>query len=143
MIDIRCLCIEVRSAAQNLTRLYDQALLPAGITITQLSQLNTIRELSEPTLSQLAKATGLNRSTLGRNIRLLESMDLISVQVGQDARTKSIRLSRQGRMAMKRAVPLWAKVQTGLQQKLGKQKRELLNELMAELTATDLQEITS
>jgi len=141
MTDLRCLCIEVRSAAQTLTRLYDQALIPAGITVTQLSQLNAIYQLSEPTVSQLSKAIGLDRSTLGRNIRLLESMQLLTSQIGQDARTRTLRLTKKGMAALKGAAPLWASVQSRLTQKLGTEKRELLLELMADLASTDLREI--
>jgi len=141
MTDLRCLCIEVRGAAQTLTRLYDKALQPAGITVTQLSQLNAVRQLQEPTVSQLAHATGLDRSTLGRNIRLLESMTLLTSQRGQDARTRTLSLTKKGGAALTRAAPLWANLQSQLAQKLGTQKRELLLELMAELATTDLQEI--
>ena len=128
-----CLCIEVRSAAQKLTRLYDDALSDAGITVTQLSQLNTIRELGSPTLTDLATATGLDRSTLGRNLRLLEKAGLVSLCTGKDARTREITLTRAGLARLKKGAPLWHNMQTDLTTRLGPEKRQLLNELLTEL----------
>jgi DNA-binding MarR family transcriptional regulator len=129
-----CLCIEVRSAAQKLTRLYDDALADAGITVTQLSQLNSIRDLGSPTLTDLATATGLDRSTLGRNLRLLEKEGLVSLCPGKDARTREINLTRAGINRLKKGGPLWHNIQADLTTRLGPEKRQLLNELLSELT---------
>ena len=132
--DLRCICIELRNAAQAVTKLYDKQLLDSGISITQLSQLNHIRECGAPTLKRLAEVTGLDRSTLGRNTRLLEKQGLVSLAPGNDARTKVVSLTRKGRTALERAAPLWLDVQTRLNTRLGSRKRALLSELLHELT---------
>ena len=133
----RCLCIEVRTAAQKLTRLYDDALTDAGITVTQLSQLNTIRTLDAPTVKRLAEATQLDRSTLGRNLKLMERQGLVSMTPGADARTRVVRLTPRGTEALKRGGPEWYKVQSRLLEKLGPEKRTLLQQLLNELTSTE------
>ena len=133
--DLACICIELRNAANALTRLYDAQLAPAGISITQLSQLNHIREQGTPTLKDLAAITGLDRSTLGRNMRLLEEQGLVSLSPGEDARTKVVSLTRKGRAALRQAAPLWWETQNRLIEKLGREKRAQLSELLTELTA--------
>ena len=133
--DLRCICIELRNAAQAVTKLYDDQLVSAGISVTQLSQLNHIRELGAPTLKALAEVTGLDRSTLGRNMRLLEKQGLVSMTAGEDARTKVVSLTREGQLALKQAAPLWLDMQTRLVARLGPEKRALLSELLTELTA--------
>ncbi|MEM1433781.1 MAG: MarR family winged helix-turn-helix transcriptional regulator [Pseudomonadota bacterium] len=133
-LDLRCICIEVRNAAQALTRLYDEQLLDAGISITQLSQLNHIHKLGAPTLKALAEATGLDRSTLGRNMRLLEKQGLVVLSSGEDARTRIISLTRDGKAALRHAAPLWLDMQHTLNARLGPRKRALLSELLSELT---------
>lgn len=55
--DLNCICIELRNAAAMVTKLYDEKLSESGISITQLSQLNHIRELGQPTLKALADVT--------------------------------------------------------------------------------------
>ena len=134
---MRCLCIELRNAANALTRLYDAQLVPAGISVTQLSQLNHILEQGTPTLKDLAAITGLDRSTLGRNMRLLEEQGLVSLAPGEDARTKVVSLTRRGRSTLGQAAPLWMNTQKSLIEKLGSEKRALLSELLTELTAQE------
>ena len=133
--DITCICIELRNAANALTKLYDAQLVSAGISITQLSQLNHIYQQGKPTLKDLATSTGLDRSTLGRNMRLLEGQGLVAIMAGEDARTKVVSLTRAGRATLAKAAPLWMDMQSRLTDKLGPEKRALLSELLTELTA--------
>ena len=130
-----CLCMNLRSAAQQLTRVYDSALSPAGITANQFSLMNLIRTGDEPTMKDLARASDLDRSTLGRNLRVLEKQSLIAMRVGEDARTRVITLTREGRQALRVAAPLWQEIQDDLVDRLGKRKRSHLRELLTELTA--------
>jgi DNA-binding MarR family transcriptional regulator len=134
-LDLTCICIELRNAANALTKLYDAQLVPAGISITQLSQLNHIYQQGKPTLKELAASTGLDRSTLGRNMRLLEQQGLVTISAGKDARTKVVSLTRQGQATLAEAAPLWIDMQSRLTEKLGPEKRALLSELLTELTA--------
>ena len=131
-----CLCIDLRSAANRLTRAYDEALAPAGITVTQFSQLNTIRAQGRPTLGALADATGLDRSTLGRNVRLLEKQGLVAISPGEDARTRTLQLTKAGESTFRRALPLWYATQKDLVERIGEDGRSQLDALLAVLTAT-------
>ncbi len=136
-LDLKCLCIELRNAAQILTQRYDEQLAPAGISVTQLSQLNQVRRLGNPTLSELARATKLDRSTLGRNLRLMESQGLVAVATGRDARTRVVKLTRKGQRALDKGGSLWFGLQNTLTTKLGARKRAQLAELLNELTTGD------
>ena len=131
-----CLCIELRTAAQQLTSLYDRALEASGITITQFSLLHKIQVLETPTVKALAEVTGLDRSTLGRNLRVLVKQGLITMAPGDDARTRMIRVSRKGKGAFQRAVNPWLETQTTLTEQLGEQGREQLTSLLQMLTAS-------
>ena len=130
-----CLCMNLRSAAQQLTRAYDSALSPAGITANQFSLMNLIRTGDDPTMKDLARASDLDRSTLGRNLRVLEKQKLIAMRVGEDARTRVISLTREGRQAVRTAAPLWQQIQDDLIERLGTRKRSHLRQLLTELTA--------
>lgn len=135
MKDETCLCIDLRTAAHALTHLYDQAMAGSGISVTQFSQLHLIRSFENPTLKMLADASQLDRSTLGRNIRVLERLGLVGMEVGEDARTRTIHLTRKGHDTYKRAAPLWHGVQTRLLDRLGLDGRNQLDRLLTTLTA--------
>jgi len=130
-----CLCIDLRTAAQQLTQTYDEAMSSSGITVTQFSQLHLIQTLEGPTLKELSVASQLERSTLGRNIRVLEKLGLVMMKVGEDARTRSIHLTKKGRSSFKQAIPLWQSVQQELLQRLGLDGRDQLDEMIDRLTA--------
>ena len=131
-----CICIDVRSAAQKLTKTYDLAMAPSGITVTQFSQLHAIKTLKEPNLIQLAALTGLDRSTLGRNIRLLEDMGLVGLRAGADGRTRIIRLTRKGLNTYRKAGPLWKKAQTDMTETLGLENLAALKSILARLASS-------
>ncbi len=134
-LDKTCLCIDLRAAAQTLTSLYDSALAPSGITVTQFSLMHLILRLEGPTLTALSEASQLDRSTLGRNIRVLEKSGLVAMKKGSDARSKNIQVTRKGKNALERAFPLWQNVQNELTDKLGRNRREQLHEMLEDLTA--------
>lgn len=134
MSNERCLCIDLRSAAQKLTQVYDEAMAPSGLSVTQFSQMHLIQSLEGPTLTDLAEASQLERSTLGRNLKVLEKMGLITTRAGLDARSKTIHLSRKGANAFKRAIPLWYAVQRELVQRLGLDGRGQLDHMLETLT---------
>lgn len=129
-----CLCIDLRTAANTITSLYDDAIQQAGVSATQFNQIQLIRSLNGPTLKQLAQASHLDRSTLGRNVRVLENLGLLTMEVGPDARTKTLHLTRKGRETTRRAARLWSAVQAKLSDRLGADGRHQLDRLLAALT---------
>lgn len=129
-----CLCIDVRNAANQLTKIYDEAIKDAGISITQFSQLHAILTLETATLNRVSEATHLDRSTLGRNMRVLENMGMVTMKAGEDARTRVIEVTSKGQSAFKKAVPLWLNIQNEMQAKLGNQQLLQLKQTLATLS---------
>lgn len=124
-IDTPCHCTLLRRGARALTQLYDQALVPSGLQVTQFSLLRTICRLpDEPTIGAIATATGLDRSTLGRNLRVVERAGFVVLESGDDARAVVVRVTADGREAIAKALPLWRGAQRRIEGLLGKQERE-------------------
>ena len=134
MIDTSCGCTKVRRAARALTQMYDEAVAPAGVKITQFSLLRSLQRVGDVHISGLAAATGLERSTLGRNIRLLEKAGLVRLIGGGDARERKIVLTRGGEDTLAAATPLWLGVQSRLADGLGEARLDALFALLDELS---------
>ena len=116
-----CICISTRKAANALTNLYDEALEKSGIKVTQYSLLKIIDRSSEITINELSKQTKLNRTTLTRNLAVLESDELIELFSDPDDLRKSIvRLTKSGEKALKKAQTSWEEVQKKAKKVLGK-----------------------
>lgn len=111
-MDDPCLCTALRQAAQSSTAFYDAALAPSGLKVTMYRLLRRIEAAPGASLTTLADTIGLDRSTLGRNLRVLERQGLIALAAGTDGRAKRIDLTDEGRAALRVAVPLWRQAQT-------------------------------
>ncbi len=116
---VACFCSNVRRAALALTARYDQALAPHGLKVTQFSLLRAVERHGTPNLTRLSEATGLDRSTLGRNLRVLEGLGLVSLSPGDDLRDRVVALTRSGRARLRTATRAWSRLQASLSGALG------------------------
>ena len=130
-----CYCVTVRRAAQAVTQLYDNALEPSGLKITQLSLLRAIARHGPVSITELAVAVYLDRTTLGRNLRVLEREGLVALTPGTDQRERVVHLTEQGEAALVTAAPLWEEAQAKVRNTLGKEQLETLTALLAQVAA--------
>lgn len=133
MLPSQCLCTNLRRAARGVSRFYDGALDGFGINVAQYSLLSNLQRLDQPSISSLAEAMGLDRSTLGRNLRVLEGEGLVRLAEGEDQRNRIVQLTEEGRLRLAAALPAWEAAQQRLIDRLGVEKRETLLALLDEL----------
>lgn len=106
-------------AARAVTRAYDEALRPTGLRATQLSVLVAVSAQGAMSIAALADFLGMDRTTLTRNIRPLEEGGLIAVGLEGWRRSRTLEITKKGRLQMREALPLWEGVQGVLRRKLG------------------------
>lgn len=107
-----CRCLNARREAQRLTRAYDDALRPFGLTINQFSMLTTLILAGALPVAALAERLGIDRTTLTRNLALAEREGLVeTVADPKDRRVRLIGIAEAGRELAKRALPAWRKAQ--------------------------------
>lgn len=117
---VECHCTTLRRTAQHLTHVYDRALEDIGLKVTQYSLLRMIDRLDAPNLMKLSEATGLDRSTLGRNVRVLERMKLVTLASGEaDERATVVALTSKGHVTLNDAIAVWRKTQKKIEHALG------------------------
>jgi DNA-binding MarR family transcriptional regulator len=126
MDEVICLCSNARRAALALTSLYDEALAPHGLKVTQFAVLHAVKRRTAPNLSAVADATGLDRSTLGRNLRVLEELGVVSLSAGEDGRDRVIALTPNGEQVLRAATKAWLRLQERLSAALGADAGRLL-----------------
>ena len=117
----RCACVRARRASRALTGLYDRALSPARLKITQFSALRTIQRLQPVNISRLADEMALERSALGRNLSLLRRRGLVRFSDGVDMREWAVALTPKGDALLGKALPLWQAAQGKVERLLGKE----------------------
>jgi DNA-binding MarR family transcriptional regulator len=128
-----CYCIALRKASRKVSSLYDDALKDFGITVAQFSLLRKLQTKQPQTITELAERMSLDRSTVGRNIKLLEAKDLIETMPGDDLREAPLNLSEKGNALLFDCAPKWQRVQDDLEARLGSQGIRQLTELLSKL----------
>jgi len=127
-----CVCFNLRKAARAVTQLYDEAVRSTGLRATQIGILGAIMAYGPITISQLAGGMVTDRTTLTRNLRLLERKGLIAGEPGADRRQHRFVITDAGRAVLNRVYPLWKTVQGSVTKRLGAQRVE---RLLADLDA--------
>ena len=130
-----CACGRLRRATRALTQLYDDAMAPAGIRVTQFSLLRTLARSGPMRISDLAAAQLLDRTALSRNLDPLVERRLVKVVPGTDARTREVELTRTGRAALRAATPHWQHAQARVAERIGKARLDALIAALGELEA--------
>jgi len=107
-----CVVAAMRAASRRLTLLYDEAMAPSGLRVTQFNILGELerRATEPPTVSELSEILTMERSALGQTLGTLERDGLVILgRDERDARRRPIRLTQAGRKAAARARPYWEK----------------------------------
>lgn len=121
-----CTCFNLRKAARVVTQAYDDRMRPAGLRATQFALLVHAYTMGPLALSRLAEAMVIDRTTLARNIELLEKSGLIEVRDGDDRRTRIVGITEEGRKKLSDALPLWKKTQEEIKKMMGEEEWSLM-----------------
>lgn len=92
---------------------------PAGVTLAQFSLLRKIKRVGPVSLTRLGRLSELDRSTVGRNVKALEKLRLVSMAPAVDQREAAVRLTPQGERALQTGAPLWEAAQRRVEAALG------------------------
>jgi DNA-binding MarR family transcriptional regulator len=121
-----CACANLRKAARAVTQLFDEALAPSGLRVTQFTLLVTSHLSGESTINELAERMAMDRTTLSRNLKPLVRSGLLEMRPGEDGRTRLVRLTPAGEQALEEAYPLWQQAQLETVSTLGEERYEAL-----------------
>ncbi|WP_449394157.1 MarR family winged helix-turn-helix transcriptional regulator [Devosia riboflavina] len=125
--------MNTRKAARALTRRADHQLRSVGITAAQFNILGTLSTESAASITEMANFLAVDRTTLSRNLAVLERRKLLTTGPGDLARMRRITLTPDGRKAFEAALPIWK----GAQQEL----RSLLSDPDFQTTLTGLRHL--
>ncbi len=128
-----CACFNLRKTSRAITQHYDRVLQPSGLRVTQFTILVVIATAESITITRMAKQLVMDRTTLTRNLRPLEKQGFIEIIPGDDLRTRYVTLSKMGRNALTKALPLWEKAQQRFEKGLGDER---FGNLLSELSET-------
>ncbi|WP_020563677.1 MarR family winged helix-turn-helix transcriptional regulator [Methylosarcina fibrata] len=129
---LNCTGFNLRKANRAVSQLYDEMLRPAGIRGTQYSLLVALKISGSVLVTQLAEHAVMDRTTLTRNLEVMEKQGLVNVTPGEDRRTRMVTITEAGSAVLLEAYPLWQQAQSKIRETMS---QERLQTLMTDLSA--------
>src|SRR5215471_8606535 len=122
-----CIAVRLRLLNRVVTNLYDDALRPLGLKVSQLNLLVATAKLGLARPAQVCDILHLDTSTLSRNVERMRAHGWLEVVPEEDARAQPFRLTAQGKRLIEKAVPAWEEAQRRATELLGDEGIALLN----------------
>ena len=123
-----CIAGRLRLLNRVVTNIYDDALRPLGLKISQGNILILTGKMGVASPVQVCEYLQLDISTLSRNVELMRKNGWLEDVPGEDARSHPFRLTSEGRRLIEKAIPAWEKAQAEARELLGDDLVSLLNQ---------------
>ena len=103
-----CLCLHAQRAARALSRRFDEAMRPLGLTSGQFSLLMALNRPEPAPMASVVRLLAMDRTTLTAALKVLERRGLATAAVDpKDRRGRLLSLTEAGRVSLAAAVPVW------------------------------------
>lgn len=106
-----CVAVRLRLLTRAVTRIYNLALRPHGLTISQMNIVVAVSCFKEAKQQQVCQALHLEKSTLSRDAERMREKGWLESLPGDDGRISLLRLTNAGRRLLQQATPAWQQAQ--------------------------------
>ena len=114
-----CAGWNARLAARRITAFLNRRMQDSGLSLAQFGLMAQIAAARDDALSELAERTGLDQSTLSRNLQVLEAAGLIEIAAGEkDARRRAVWLTEKGARSLEAGLVDWKRAHGELAERL-------------------------
>ena len=114
-----CIAGRLRLMNRVVTNIYDEALRPFGLKISQGNIMIVTGKMGVATPVQVCEFLQIDISTLSRNVTLMRRNGWLEDVPGDDARSHPFRLTAAGKRLIENAIPAWEKAQAAARELLG------------------------
>jgi DNA-binding MarR family transcriptional regulator len=125
-----CLATRVRQLSRIITRVYDDAMRPLGITASQYTLLAQLAARDSITAVEIGHDLDIEKSTLSRNLKRLLALGHINMDPPAGRRGRGLHLTAKGQAVLKDAFPIWQDAQKRTIAAIGAESRNLLDSLL-------------
>jgi len=131
-----CAGLGSRLLARRITQTLEREIAGTGLTLAQLGLMAQVAVAADDTIGSLVNRTGLDQSTLSRNLRALETQGLVEIAVVEsDLRRRAVWLTEAGARRLENAIPLWRAANEALAERISKELVFRLVRQTASMTA--------
>lgn len=135
--DNPCNLFYLRRAARAVSRQYDAIMKDGGAHAPQFSVLFVLSVAGGISITELAQKMGMDRSSMSRNLQLLQTQGLIELSGEGSVRARQVTLTPAGHEALQTLLPLWREAQSDFIAHLGEADTALLISLLGRVAQID------
>jgi DNA-binding MarR family transcriptional regulator len=122
-----CIAGRLRLLNRVVTNLYDEALRPLGVKLSQGNVLAVTAKLGVARPAEVCEILELDTSTLSRTVERMVENGWLEILPDEDGRSHPFQLTEQGKRLMEKAIPAWEKAQAEAKKILGDDGLRLLD----------------
>jgi DNA-binding MarR family transcriptional regulator len=127
-----CISTRVRQLSRIVTRVYDDALRPMGITASQFTLLTQLAQQDGITAVEIGHSLDIEKSTLSRNLKRLLNDGHITMDPPAGRRGRGLHLTPKGESVIQRGFPVWKDAQNRTIRVMGPESRSTLDNFLAQ-----------
>jgi DNA-binding MarR family transcriptional regulator len=110
-----CAGRNARLAARRITRFLDAEMADSGLSVAQFGLMAEVAAAADDSLGALANRTGMEQSTLTRNLQALAREGMVEIAVVEgNQRRRMVWLTETGAVRLKDAMPVWRRAHKAL-----------------------------
>lgn len=130
-----CVAMRARRLARLVTRIFEEELRGQVVTVAQFTLLGATILEGPLSPARLTELLDLEKSTLSRNLRLLESQGLIRMEPSARGTGRLIGVTPRGERALLDAMPAWRSAQARAVAALGQVVVGRMDSMIADLSS--------
>jgi DNA-binding MarR family transcriptional regulator len=128
-----CIAVRVRLINRVITALYDEALRPFGLRISQANILAAVAQMGQCRPAEVSRILRLEKSTLSRDVDIMKQNGWLESQPPDGGRNQTIRLAPHGKKLLGQIRPSWEKAQADARLLIGADGEAALHQIAARL----------
>jgi DNA-binding MarR family transcriptional regulator len=128
-----CIAVRVRLINRVVTAVYDEALRPHGLRVSQANILVAVAHWGEARPAAVCRMLRIEKSTLSRDVELMKKKGWLEAEPPAGGRNQKIRVTPEGMRLLERTQPSWQKAQAEAKQLIGDDGVDALNRMAARL----------
>jgi DNA-binding MarR family transcriptional regulator len=127
-----CLSTRIRQLNRIITRVYDDAMRPLGITASQFTLLTQLAQQDGITAVEIGHTLDIEKSTLSRNLKRLLNDGHITMDPPAGRRGRGLHLTPKGEAVIQQGYPVWRDAQVRTTRVMGPESRSTLDAFLSQ-----------
>lgn len=128
-----CIAVRVRLINRVISALYDEALRPFGLRISQANILSAVAHMGAARPADVSRILRIEKSTLSRDVELMRRNGWLESDPPAGGRNQTVRLTADGTKLLDTIGPSWEKAQVEAKLLIGQDNEAALRQIASRL----------